>query len=290
MISESFNSTPLEGAMEKVRKETNIYSALQQAKMLIESNIQGAESNVVRWFENSFLQYHQDPTETLSKEDASIVWAVMQSDIPALKEKYKSHVSTVVGKITPATRWGDIVSWLRQNYQYQLGIDFEHILVAKIHTDTKGFDFDKTYDYLNSLGSQKINLPKTVLQKIFSDFFNITYDQVASEKEMLRAIIAHDKLEPILKAMDELGEGRSDFLDQYERLLGRAKKEVLSERQKYLKTLGFDVNADPGIEEIRAARQRLAKEHHPDLNKDDPDAKDRFIAINEAYEKLTGKV
>jgi len=47
--------------------------------------------------------------------------------------------------------------------------------------------------------------------------------------------------------------------------------------------LGLSPNAAP--DEIRAAYRRLAKEYHPDINHD-PDAGERFIAIQQAYETL----
>ncbi len=36
--------------------------------------------------------------------------------------------------------------------------------------------------------------------------------------------------------------------------------------------------------EIKSAYRKLAKQHHPDQNPDDPKAKDRFAAVNQAYE------
>ncbi|MCZ8260708.1 MAG: J domain-containing protein [Beijerinckiaceae bacterium] len=46
------------------------------------------------------------------------------------------------------------------------------------------------------------------------------------------------------------------------------------------------VNRDAGAEEIKRAFRRLAKAHHPDHNKNDPRAKERFAEINSAYEIL----
>ncbi len=48
--------------------------------------------------------------------------------------------------------------------------------------------------------------------------------------------------------------------------------------------LGIDRNAT--ADEVRRAYRRLAKSHHPDLNRDDPEAETRFKQINEAYEIL----
>jgi len=47
--------------------------------------------------------------------------------------------------------------------------------------------------------------------------------------------------------------------------------------------LGVSRDATP--DEIRAAYRRLAKQCHPDINQD-PDANERFIAIQQAYETL----
>lgn len=53
----------------------------------------------------------------------------------------------------------------------------------------------------------------------------------------------------------------------------------------YYKTLGVDRNATQ--DEIKQAFRRLAREHHPDVRKDDPKANERFKEINEAYQALS---
>lgn len=52
---------------------------------------------------------------------------------------------------------------------------------------------------------------------------------------------------------------------------------------KYYEILEVDENASEI--DIKKAYKRLAKKYHPDLNKE-PDAKDKFIQIHEAYTKL----
>ena len=52
----------------------------------------------------------------------------------------------------------------------------------------------------------------------------------------------------------------------------------------YYKVLGIEKNATQ--EDIRKAYRRLAKKYHPDLNRDNPNAKERFQEINEANEVL----
>ncbi len=46
------------------------------------------------------------------------------------------------------------------------------------------------------------------------------------------------------------------------------------------------IEKDSSEEEIKKAYYRLAKKFHPDLNKTDPKAKEKFIELQEAYEML----
>jgi len=51
--------------------------------------------------------------------------------------------------------------------------------------------------------------------------------------------------------------------------------------------LGLNKQAKP--EEIKSAFRKLAKQYHPDHNRDDPSAQERFAEINQAYEILGDK-
>lgn len=53
----------------------------------------------------------------------------------------------------------------------------------------------------------------------------------------------------------------------------------------HYKTLGVARNATR--EEIKRAYRRLAREHHPDANRDDPSAEERFKEVTRAYEVLS---
>jgi molecular chaperone DnaJ len=55
-------------------------------------------------------------------------------------------------------------------------------------------------------------------------------------------------------------------------------------KQDFYDVLGISRGAT--ADEIRKAYRNLAKQHHPDVNRDDPDADRRFKEINEAYEVL----
>ncbi len=52
----------------------------------------------------------------------------------------------------------------------------------------------------------------------------------------------------------------------------------------YYKILG--IKKDAKESEIKLAYKKLAKKYHPDLNKNDPKAKDKFIKLKEAYDTL----
>jgi DnaJ-class molecular chaperone len=56
-------------------------------------------------------------------------------------------------------------------------------------------------------------------------------------------------------------------------------------RKDYYRILGVASDADEA--EIKIAYRKLALQSHPDTNRDDPQAEDRFKEINEAYEVLS---
>jgi curved DNA-binding protein len=57
------------------------------------------------------------------------------------------------------------------------------------------------------------------------------------------------------------------------------------EYKDYYKILGVSRNASQ--QEIKEAYRRLARQYHPDVNPDDPQAQERFKEINEAYHVLS---
>ncbi|MFX1258241.1 MAG: molecular chaperone DnaJ [Promethearchaeota archaeon] len=58
-----------------------------------------------------------------------------------------------------------------------------------------------------------------------------------------------------------------------------------SKKRDYYKVLGLSKDASEN--DIKLAYRRLARKFHPDVNKDDPNAKDKFIELQEAYEVLS---
>lgn len=56
----------------------------------------------------------------------------------------------------------------------------------------------------------------------------------------------------------------------------------------FYELLGID--KDSTEEEIKLAYRKLAKKYHPDLNKTDPHAKEKFMEIKEAYETLVDPI
>ncbi len=58
-----------------------------------------------------------------------------------------------------------------------------------------------------------------------------------------------------------------------------------SKKRDYYEVLG--VSKDASVNDIKLAYRRLARKLHPDLNKTDPKAKEKFIELQEAYEVLS---
>lgn len=58
----------------------------------------------------------------------------------------------------------------------------------------------------------------------------------------------------------------------------------MAEKRDYYEVLGVSKTASQ--DEIKSAFRKLAKKYHPDLNKDDPSAADKFKEAQEAYEVL----
>jgi molecular chaperone DnaJ len=62
----------------------------------------------------------------------------------------------------------------------------------------------------------------------------------------------------------------------------------MAKNKDYYKIL--EIEKDASEEEIKLAYRRLAKKFHPDLNKTDPEAKEKFIELHEAYDTLINPV
>lgn len=59
----------------------------------------------------------------------------------------------------------------------------------------------------------------------------------------------------------------------------------MAEKRDLYEVLGLSQNATP--EEIKKAYRSMARKYHPDVNRDDPNAADKFKEINDAYEILS---
>ncbi|WP_432641767.1 molecular chaperone DnaJ [Acidaminococcus sp.] len=59
----------------------------------------------------------------------------------------------------------------------------------------------------------------------------------------------------------------------------------MAEKRDYYEVLGVSKNAS--ADELKKAYHKLARKYHPDLNKNDPTAADKFKEVNEAYSVLS---
>lgn len=59
----------------------------------------------------------------------------------------------------------------------------------------------------------------------------------------------------------------------------------MTQKRDFYEVLGIDRNAD--MTAIKRAYRKLAKKYHPDINKDDPKADEKFKEVTEAYEVLS---
>lgn len=68
-------------------------------------------------------------------------------------------------------------------------------------------------------------------------------------------------------------------------MVARGGRETPVNKRDYYEVLG--VGQDASQDEVKKAYRKLARQYHPDVNKDDPDAEQKFKELSEAYEVLS---
>ena len=96
--------------------------------------------------------------------------------------------------------------------------------------------------------------------------------------EVLRIRIPKSKYEEFRKMALEYLE---KFMPKKEKIEKEQQKEVIKDSYNIL-----GINRNASEQEIKIAYKQLAKQYHPDLNKN-PEAQERFIELNNAYTELT---
>ena len=88
------------------------------------------------------------------------------------------------------------------------------------------------------------------------------------------------------------------FLKEFNKTLEFAARIYDGERRKYedehkVKLMGVEeaakilgIKPEATAEETKVAFRKLAKKYHPDLNKNDPTAQDKFMKVRAAYEVM----
>jgi hypothetical protein len=124
---------------------------------------------------------------------------------------------------------------------------------------------------------QIINIPRVQTQQIQTKIIQVMYIGRCKDRSGEKSAFG----------LSERGDWEFIFPESVLRAWFEAGEEMPSEQSSLFSVLGISKTATD--DEIKNGYRRMAKQWHPDLNRNDPDAAEQFMRIQEAYEILSNE-